>query len=195
MVVPSIKKALELGNKARHLIEQRLKSRRAAKAAAAASDAPSTSSTARTQELNRPSVAAARNYPPDASGNSDQLSPSIPVAGQSTDNGGPAAAKLVARTGALEFGIFGPRTIIGRSRNSADELDIDLKKLANSSERVARRHAEIIKRGPDYFIRDLGSIGGTYIAGRGRLGRDQLYKLKDRDQVVLGGAILQFRRG
>jgi hypothetical protein len=26
------------------------------------------------------------------------------------------------------------------------------------------------------------------------LGRDQLYKLKDRDQVVLGGAILQFRR-
>jgi hypothetical protein len=26
------------------------------------------------------------------------------------------------------------------------------------------------------------------------LGRDQLYKLKDRDQVVLGGAILQFRK-
>ena len=49
-------------------------------------------------------------------------------------------------------------------------------------------------RGADYFIRDLGSLNGTYIAGRGKLGRDQLYKLKDRDQVVLGGAILQFRK-
>jgi pSer/pThr/pTyr-binding forkhead associated (FHA) protein len=60
---------------------------------------------------------------------------------------------------------------------------------------VSRRHAEIVLRGTDYFIRDLGSLNGTYVAGRGKLGRDQLYKLKDRDQVVLGGAILQFRRG
>ena len=86
------------------------------------------------------------------------------------------------------------RTLIGRSHDVTDKLDIDLKPLAHGGERVSRRHAEIIKRGADYFIRDLGSLNGTYIAGRGKLGRDQLYKLKDRDQVVLGGAILQFRK-
>ena len=93
-----------------------------------------------------------------------------------------------------EIGIFGTRTVIGRSQDDADNLDIDLKDLAHGAERVSRHHAEIVKRGSDYFIRDLGSLNGTYIASRGKLGRDQLYKLKDRDQVVLGGAILQFRK-
>lgn len=106
-----------------------------------------------------------------------------------------AAAKLIARGDDIEFGIFGMRAVIGRSLQPSDELDIDLKRLTRGAERVSRRHAEIIKRGADYFIRDLGSLNGTYVAGRGKLGRDQLYKLNDRDQVVLGGAILQFRRG
>ncbi len=108
-----------------------------------------------------------------------------------------APARLVSRGDEIEFGIFGMRTLIGRSQDAADklDLDIDLKKLAHGGDRVSRRHAEIVLRGADYFIRDLGSLNGTYIAGRGKLGRDQLYKLKDRDQVVLGGAILQFRRG
>ncbi len=87
------------------------------------------------------------------------------------------------------------RTLIGRSQGAGDKLDIDLKQLAHGGDRVSRHHAEIVLRGADYYIRDLGSLNGTYIAGRGKLGRDQLYKLKDRDQVVFGGAILQFRRG
>ena len=102
---------------------------------------------------------------------------------------------VLSRGDEIEFGIFGMRTVIGRSQDGADQLDIDLKKLVHGGDRVSRRHAEIVLRGADYFIRDLGSLNGTYIAGRGKLGRDQLYKLKDRDQVVLGGAILQFRRG
>jgi hypothetical protein len=106
-----------------------------------------------------------------------------------------APARLVSRGDEIEFGIFGMRTIIGRSLDGTDKLDIDLKKIAQHSDRVSRRHAEIVLRGSDYYIRDLGSLNGTYIAGLGKLGRDQLYKLKDRDQVVLGGAILQFRRG
>ena len=106
-----------------------------------------------------------------------------------------APAKLVSRGDEIVFGIFGMRTVIGRSKEPSDKLDIDLKKLAHGGDRVSRRHAEIVLRGADYFIRDLGSLNGTYVAGRGKLGRDQLYKLKDRDQVVLGGAILQFRRG
>jgi len=67
--------------------------------------------------------------------------------------------------------------------------------LRRGAERVSHRHAEIVKLGTDYFIRDLGSLNGTYVGGRGRLGRDQLYRLRDHDEVVFGGAKLEFRKG
>jgi pSer/pThr/pTyr-binding forkhead associated (FHA) protein len=104
-----------------------------------------------------------------------------------------AAAWLVATGNIARFGLMQARTVIGRSLDG-DVPDIDLGMLKSAAERVSRRHAEIIKHGADYYIRDLGSLNGTYITGRGRLGRDQLYKLKDRDQVVFGGAKLEFRR-
>jgi serine/threonine protein kinase len=103
--------------------------------------------------------------------------------------------RLEALGDGLRFAIDGARVVIGRSLDIADVVDIDLSRLKRGVERVSRRHAEIIRRGDDYFIRDLGSLNGTYIAGRGKLGRDQLYQLKDRDEVVLGGAKLEFRKG
>ncbi len=105
-------------------------------------------------------------------------------------------ARLVATGEGAQFGLVHDRVVIGRSIGSAsDAIDIDLSHFARSVERVSRRHAEIIRLGADYYIRDLGSLNGTYIAGRGRLGRDQLYRLKDRDEIILGGAKLEFRRG
>src|SRR5229473_2925753 len=219
MVGPQIKKAIELGGKARDLIERRLKSRLASMTAA-----PSVSSTAKTKDLKplasgasygahpgagstlessptntgpRPASNAksSRSYASARDSNSDRLyTESNSNGAEVSRDPAKAPAKLVARGDETEFGIFGMRTLIGRSHDATDKLDIDLKPLAHGGERVSRRHAEIIKRGADYFIRDLGSLNGTYIAGRGKLGRDQLYKLKDRDQVVLGGAILQFRK-
>jgi pSer/pThr/pTyr-binding forkhead associated (FHA) protein len=94
----------------------------------------------------------------------------------------------------MQFGLAGGRIVIGRSIGRDDVVDIDLSALKRGVERISRRHAEIIRQGGDYFIRDLGSLNGTYISGRGKLGRDQLYKLKDRDEVVLGGAKLEFRK-
>jgi serine/threonine protein kinase len=201
MVGQEIRKAIELGGKARDLIERRLKSRLAA---TNAGGTPSVSSTAKTKELKplggrrsydaRPS-STLESSPLDTAPRADHLFEENNANGADISK---APAKLVARGDETEFGIFGMRTLIGRSQDGtdvgADRLDIDLKRLARGAERVSRHHAEIIKRGADYFIRDLGSLNGTYIAGRGKLGRDQLYKLKDRDQVVLGGAILQFRR-
>ena len=102
---------------------------------------------------------------------------------------------MIVRGDETEFQLNLDRTVIGRSRSASDALDIDLVTVKRGVDRVSRRHAEIIRRGEDFFIRDLGSMNGTFIAGRGKLGRDQLYQLKDRDQVILGGAILQFRRG
>ena len=207
IVAPQIKKAIELTGKARSLIEQRLKARRAG-------ISPGVSSTAKTKDLSPPSAGpsyVSRIGSTGESANADTKSRAgsrsssrsySPISNKlpgGTKNGVPdisaAPAKLVSRGDEIEFGIFGMRTLIGRSRDGSDQLDIDLKKLAHGGDRVSRRHAEIVLRGADYFIRDLGSLNGTYIAGRGKLGRDQLYKLKDRDQVVLGGAILQFRRG
>ncbi len=106
-----------------------------------------------------------------------------------------AEARLVATTETREFPLHGDRAIIGRAAGAADRPDVDLAALARGVDRVSRRHAEIVRRGLEYFIRDLGSLNGTYIVGRGRLGRDQLYQLKDRDEVVLGSAKLVFRRG
>ena len=214
IVAPQIKKAIELGGKARSIIERRLK--------ALSANSPSTSSTAKTKDLNPPAgvcrrmdrVSARpenrrrptlnrerRRERPRRANIRRRFRPGrVPTGLFANNNNGTvdvstAPAKLVSRGDEIEFGIFGMRTVIGRSKEPSDKLDIDLKKLAHGGDRVSRRHAEIVLRGADYFIRDLGSLNGTYVAGRGKLGRDQLYKLKDRDQVVLGGAILQFRRG
>lgn len=105
-----------------------------------------------------------------------------------------AEARLVTAEG-REFPIAGERIIIGRATNPADRPDVDLAELTRGGERVSRRHAEILRHGVEYFIRDLGSLNGTYIVGRGKLGRDQLYQLSDRDELVLGSAKLLFRRG
>jgi hypothetical protein len=217
MVGPQIKKAIELGGKARDIIERRLKS---GLAAINSGGAQSPSSTAKTKELkplggspsyianpgstleSSPSDTAARagsrakssrSYSRSRGSESDRLFDETNNNGAGADIS-KAPARLIARGDETEFGIFGMRTLIGRSQEVTDKLDIDLKPLTHGGERVSRRHAEIIKRGADFFIRDLGSLNGTYIAGRGKLGRDQLYQLKDRDQVVLGGAILQFRK-
>jgi serine/threonine protein kinase len=105
-------------------------------------------------------------------------------------------ARLVAMGEGAQFGLDAVRVVIGRSSEpGGDVIDIDLSRLARGVDRVSRRHAEIIRSGADYFIRDLGSLNGTYIAGRGKLGRDQLYRLNDRDEIVLGGARLEFRKG
>jgi len=106
-----------------------------------------------------------------------------------------AGAWLIASGNAPRFGLGLSRIIVGRALAGAEAPDIDLGALKGFADRVSRRHAEIIRHGTDYFIRDLGSLNGTYITGRGRLGRDQLYKLKDRDQVVFGSAKLEFRKG
>ncbi len=107
-----------------------------------------------------------------------------------------ATAHLIAKAENLKFSVMGDRAVIGRVLDpSADApIDIDLNPLRQSSDRVSRRHAEIVKRGGAFFVRDLGSLNGTFIVGRGRLGRDQLYQLKDGDQMMLGNAILEFRK-
>jgi serine/threonine protein kinase len=213
---PSMQKAIDLGVRAKALFERGLRSKIISTVMQGGTnpntgDSAGVSSTAKTREL-RPGassprqaapVSTAERSPAPTASRSGSVAParSRPVTpplfpedtkGRATG----APARFAARGENLEFTIKFVHTTIGRAQNGqAAKPDIDLAALKRGAERVSNLHAEIVQRGADYFIRDLGSLNGTYIAGLGRLGRDQLYKLKDRDQVVLGGAILQFRRG
>jgi serine/threonine protein kinase/pSer/pThr/pTyr-binding forkhead associated (FHA) protein len=155
---------------------------------------------------------APRPATPNVAPRDARTSQSIPAANTQPQSNAPAEAasanrngfhnaqatsgpRLLVPGGGPQFGLSGQRIVIGRALGPADVIDLDLASLrGRGTERVSRRHAEIIRHGMDYFIRDLGSLNGTYIAGRGRLGRDQLYKLKDRDEIIFGGAKLEFRR-
>jgi FHA domain/zinc-ribbon domain len=68
---------------------------------------------------------------------------------------GPA---LVVRAGGgragESFATAGERTLIGRS----PDCDVFLDDVT-----VSRRHAEIVREGDDYVIRDLGSLNGTFV--------------------------------
>jgi len=196
------------------LIERGLKSKILSSVLQAGAPAPDTaSSTAKTKELRSPSSSASSSPPAStagskpgrtgerspASSSSSQFSPRPSTPGLFPETKrqelSTLPARLIVRGDETEFPIRLARTTIGRSQDSSDVPDIDLAAVKRGVDRVSRRHAEIVQRGSDFYIRDLGSMNGTFIAGLGRLGRDQLYKLKDRDQVILGGAILQFRRG
>jgi hypothetical protein len=155
-----------------------------------------------------PLTAAASKLTLDAKNRNQNGAPAIsgeiaprPIVTTSSPNGkivepypvpGVLGPRLISATEGLQFPVMGTRLILGRADGAG--VDIDLSVLRRGAERISRRHAEIIKQGNDYFVRDLGSVNGTYIAGRGRLGRDQLYKLRDRDEIVVGGAKLEFRR-
>ena len=151
-----------------------------------------TSSAKSAASVGRPSVSSAGGVGSwSASGKKAGQNGASPAASQAQANAG---AWLVASGSVPRFGLVQSRTIVGRALGG-EQPDIDLGTLKGIADRVSRRHAEIVRNGAEYFIRDLGSLNGTYITGRGRLGRDQLYKLKDRDQVVFGSAKLEFRKG
>jgi serine/threonine protein kinase len=157
--------------------------------------AQTTSSTARTADLSR-----SRPVTPIRHMDATPATSSKSVVNTNGRAAAPAppkpTANLIAKAENLTFTVMGDRAVIGRvlDPNSDLHVDVDLNPLRQSSDRVSRRHAEIVKRGDAFFVRDLGSLNGTFIVGRGRLGRDQLYQLKDGDQMMLGSAILEFRK-
>jgi pSer/pThr/pTyr-binding forkhead associated (FHA) protein len=75
--------------------------------------------------------------------------------------------------------LSGSRVVIGRSR----EADIVLQ-----DPNVSRRHAELRREGPAWWLVDLGSTNGTELNGR----RVQRSKLNDGDTITLGATDLVF---
>jgi hypothetical protein len=93
---------------------------------------------------------------------------------------GPA---LVVRSGGGMAGqTFQPadgRTLVGRS----PECDIFLDDVT-----VSRRHAEIVRNGDTFTIRDLGSLNGTYVNRK----RIETVVLENDDEVQVGKYRLTF---
>ena len=93
---------------------------------------------------------------------------------------GPA---LVVRSGGGMAGqSFQPevdRTLIGRS----PECEVFLDDVT-----VSRRHAELVRDGETFSIRDLGSLNGTYVNRR----RIESAVLEDDDEVQIGKYRLTF---
>jgi hypothetical protein len=88
----------------------------------------------------------------------------------------PASLDLDGRT----FELGKRRMVIGRSK------DCDIK---IEDPNVSRRHAEVRREGPAYWLIDLGSTNGTDVNGR----RAQRTKLKDGDRILMGATALIFR--
>jgi hypothetical protein len=92
--------------------------------------------------------------------------------------GGMPAAALVLGDG-TRVAVGEDPVIIGR----APECDVE---LADAT--VSRRHAEIVRDGDAWFVRDLGSSNGTKLNGAGVV--DQI--LNDGDELRLGSVTLRF---
>lgn len=84
-------------------------------------------------------------------------------------------------TGTWEVPLQQESLLIGRQ----NDCDVVL-----SLERVSRQHARIERRGDEFWLRDLDSTNGTWLAGR----RIEQQPLRDGDTVRIGDAQLVFKQ-
>jgi len=75
--------------------------------------------------------------------------------------------------------VEGPRAVIGRSRDADVQIE---------DPNVSRRHAELVREGPVFWIVDLGSTNGVEIDGR----RVQRAQLEEGTRFVLGETTVTF---
>ena len=93
----------------------------------------------------------------------------------------PEAPPAILRVGAAEHSLEHGRLVIGRSR----ECDIRL-----TDPNVSRKHAEVRREGPNFYVVDLDSTNGTEVNGR----RVDRAKVTDGDRIRIGGTDVVFGR-
>lgn len=94
----------------------------------------------------------------------------------------PTSALLIAHTGAnagARFLLNADSTTVGRHPKS----DIFLDDVT-----VSRKHAFFLRNGRDFYVRDIGSLNGTYV----NLQQVEEAKLNDGDEVRIGKFQLTF---
>lgn len=81
---------------------------------------------------------------------------------------------------------------IGRG-DGVNIVDLDLTAI-DTQLFSSRKHAEIVARFGDYFVKDLGSRNGTYINEK-KIGVNEEVKLNHQDRIILGQIELIFHYG
>ena len=84
---------------------------------------------------------------------------------------------LNGRTHALDGG----KVVLGRSKDADVQVE---------DANVSRRHAELRREGPSWWVVDLDSTNGTEVNGK----RVRKAKLADGDRIALGGSELRFAK-
>ncbi len=90
-----------------------------------------------------------------------------------TSHGGALVIRAGGGRTGESFPLAGERLTIGRQ----PDADIFLDDVT-----VSRDHALLVRRGPDYFLDDCGSLNGTYV-NRERI---ESHKLADGDELQIG---------
>lgn len=73
------------------------------------------------------------------------------------------------------------RTILGRGQSA----DVTIAIRANGRDIISRQHCEVILRGGEYYIHDMGAVNGVYVNGT----RIDEHLLQDKDIIQLGGVV------
>ena len=82
------------------------------------------------------------------------------------------------------------RVTLGRSSSYADENpQIDLTDCSAWLLGVSRMHAEILRRGDKYYVRDLGSANGTWVNDTEVMG-NKYVEISDGDTLRLGHLVM-----
>jgi FHA domain/zinc-ribbon domain len=97
------------------------------------------------------------------------------------------------RSAGKEFPLSDDESYIGRwDADSGIFPDVDLD-ADDPEAKVSRRHARITRRGPQYFIEDLGSTNGTFVNRGRRLLPGDRQPLNDGDEIIIGKTFLRFK--
>ena len=85
-----------------------------------------------------------------------------------------------------QFTLSKPSTIIGKLRSQCD--------YCINNNKISKIHAEFIKRGNEYSVRDCNSTNGTYInGGNQRLVPNEEYPIYNGDRITLANVDLTFK--
>lgn len=120
-------------------------------------------------------------------------SPQIPA--EAPARPAPPNPRLLVQPGGTELPLPADKDIyvIGREDPASGSYpEVDLVPYGGEEGGVSRRHAQITRNGPKYFIEDLNSVNYTFV-NRQKIAVGVAHPLQDGDEVRLGRVLLRFK--